>query len=235
MRTESSASHKLCTAASRDGGSLSSSHLLGMFIGFSSTAPAISKDPCKCLKGSDLKRELSLLGSAGIRGWVWLACRPCVDFRDENKKRKKASYPSAHWTAPILGDTHVLCPGASLAVLEAVPGRCGGELLPSLSLPFLAIPVSILEQCPDHPWTLGQLLRPLDPGNFGGEMRGNCLGTPRCTWCLWELFPDDESGHRATRNSQEGWISMGMTLFPCQRFSLSCVLSNEIAHSALGL
>lgn len=31
-------------------------HLLWLFIGFSSTAPAISKDLCKCLKGSNLKR-----------------------------------------------------------------------------------------------------------------------------------------------------------------------------------
>lgn len=82
-----------------------------------------------------------------------MACRPCVDFGDKNKKRKK---PVTHLLTELLLSlgTHILC------VLEplwwccgVVPGRCGGELLPSLSLPLLAIPVSILEQCPGCPWS----------------------------------------------------------------------------------
>lgn len=83
---------------------------LWMFIGSSSTGSVISMDLCKCLKGANLKRELSLPGSAGICGWVWLAFRSCVDFRDRNKKRKKKkSSPSAHSAPSVLRDAHVSC------------------------------------------------------------------------------------------------------------------------------
>lgn len=160
MRTGRSSSHKLCTAARRDGGSLSSPMCWGCF---SSTAPAISKDLCKCLKGSNLKRELSPLGSAGIRGWVWLAHRPCVDFGDKNKKRKKpASICSLSCSCPW-GHTWVVSWSLFASTVRGSRQMWGW----TAALPV--VPVSILEQCPHLPSAWGSWISPLDPGSPGGR------------------------------------------------------------------
>lgn len=62
-----------------------------MFIGSSSAGPVISMDLYECLKGFNLKRELSLPGRAGYVGELggWLALGEYVRFGDKNKKRKK--------------------------------------------------------------------------------------------------------------------------------------------------
>lgn len=95
-----------------------------MFIGSSSAGPVISMDLYECLKGSNLKRELSLPGRAGSVGELegWLALGEYVRFGDKNKKRKKKSSASAHSAPSIHMGTQVsqvFESGASLTALSA--------------------------------------------------------------------------------------------------------------------
>lgn len=209
-----------------------------MFIGSSSIGPVISVDLCKCLKASNLKRELSLPGSAGICGWVWLALRLCVDFRAKNKKRGKKSSPSAHLSPSVPQDTCMSCVLDNSIRVVPQPltmGRCGGNLLP-LSCPFLMIPASRLEQAPWPPkaaFMLGHCFSPSYSPSLWHKINRNyldCKGflhmylilVRAVLWlCFWVQV-------LRMVGFQWGWLFS----LPA---SLSSLLSNEIAHSVLGL